>query len=73
MTLGPVRLRTMTQQTTSGSRIPERAGAAVRTVGKGFPGIVGPLLVCAGLWLAWPPLGVIALGLILWALDRRVS
>jgi len=41
-------------------------------VGLSLPGIVGPLAVCAGLYLAWSPLGVIALGLILWALDRRV-
>lgn len=41
-------------------------------IGRGAPGILGPLLVAAGLWLAWPPLGVIALGLTLWALDRWV-
>ncbi len=48
------------------------AGSATRVLGKGFPGTVGPLVFCVGLWLAWPPLGIAALGLILWALDRRV-
>jgi hypothetical protein len=48
------------------------AGATLRTVGKGFFGVMGPLVIAVGFWMAWPPLGVIALGLALLAADRRV-
>ncbi len=48
------------------------AGAAVRRVGVSAPGIGGPLLVAAGLWMAWRPLGLVFAGIVLWALDRRV-
>jgi hypothetical protein len=48
------------------------AGVALGKVGRGLPGIGGPLLVSAGLWMAWKPLGLIFAGAVLWALDRRV-
>ncbi len=48
------------------------SGAALRQVGRSVPGVVGPLLVAAGLWMAWAPLGVMFAGGVLWALDRRV-
>jgi hypothetical protein len=47
-------------------------GAVVRQVGRTVPGVVGPLLVAVGLWMAWTPLGVVFAGAVLWALDRRV-
>ncbi|GGN40507.1 hypothetical protein FHR83_007023 [Actinoplanes campanulatus] len=53
-------------------RIATLAGALVGKIGRGLPGIGGPLLVAFGLWLAWAPLGFIFAGLALWALDRRV-
>lgn len=44
------------------------AGHGVRTL----PGVAGPLLIAYGLWLAWSPLGYVALGgFLLWA-DRRM-
>lgn len=49
------------------------AGTLLRRVGRGFPGIAGPLLVSIGLGLAWLPLGVIAAGAILWAVDWRIG
>lgn len=55
-----------------GARAAELAGAAMRRVGVSVPGIGGPLLVSAGLWMAWEPLGVTFAGGVLWALDRRV-
>lgn len=55
-----------------GARAADLAGAAMRRVGVSLPGIGGPLLVSAGLWMAWRPLGVIFAGAVLWALDRRV-
>lgn len=48
------------------------AGAAIGLVGRSVPGVLGPLLVAAGLWMMWPPLGVVCAGVVLWALDRRV-
>jgi hypothetical protein len=48
------------------------SGSAVRAVGRGIPGTVGPLVVSFGLWMAWPPLGVVFAGAVLWVLDRRV-
>lgn len=48
------------------------AGAAVRRIGHGLPGIGGPVLVAVGLYMAWAPLGVVFAGVALWALDRRV-
>jgi hypothetical protein len=44
----------------------------VRQLGRGLPGIAGPLLVSAGMWMAWRPLGLIFAGAALWLLDRRV-
>jgi hypothetical protein len=48
------------------------SGTALRQVGRSLPGTAGPLLVAAGLWMAWAPLGVVFAGGVLWALDRRV-
>lgn len=53
-------------------RAPVVAGVLLRRVGRGFPGVVGPLLVAVGLGMAWLPLGVIAAGAILWAVDWRL-
>jgi len=55
-----------------GARAAELVGAAMRRVGVSLPGIGGPLLVSAGLWMAWKPLGMVFAGAVLWALDRRV-
>ena len=44
------------------------AGHAVRSL----PGAGGALSVSYGLWLAWEPLGFIALGGFLLLVDRRV-
>lgn len=54
-------------------RAPALAGSLLRRVGRGFPGVAGPALVAVGLGLAWLPLGVIAAGAILWAVDWRIS
>lgn len=54
-------------------RVPALAGSLLRQVGRGFPGIAGPTLVAVGLGLAWLPLGVIAAGAILWAVDWRIG
>lgn len=53
-------------------RAAEIAGRLLRRVGRGLPGVLGPLLVAVGLGLAWLPLGVIAAGAILWAVDWRM-
>lgn len=58
-------------ETSSRARLAAALGGLLRTLGLSLPGILGPLLVCAGLGLAWPPLGIIALGLILWLIDWR--
>lgn len=44
------------------------AGVIVRNT----PGIAGPLLIAVGAWMIRPFLGVIVLGAVLWALDRRI-
>lgn len=44
------------------------AGLGVRTL----PGVAGPLLIAYGLWLAWSPLGYMALGGFLLLADRRM-
>lgn len=54
------------------ARLATGAGVLFGRIGRGLPGVGGPLLVSAGLWMAWPPLGLIFAGLALWALDRRV-
>lgn len=51
---------------------PVVAGRLLRRVGRGVPGVLGPLLVAVGLGLAWLPLGVIAAGGILWLVDWRI-
>lgn len=50
-------------------------GAAAAGAGTGLrlgPGVLGPLLVSYGLWLAWAPLGFVAMGAFLIAVDRRI-
>lgn len=54
------------------ARLAGLAGTAVRLAGRSVPGVVGPLLVSVGLWMAWAPLGVMFAGAVLWALDRKV-
>ncbi|WIM97692.1 hypothetical protein ACTOB_001240 [Actinoplanes oblitus] len=49
--------------------VAEHFGRALRTL----PGLAGALLVSFGLYLAWVPLGVIALGAFLLLIDRRVT
>lgn len=49
-------------------RAAEAAGLCLRAV----PGVLGPLLVAYGLWLAWPPLGFAAAGAALLLADRRL-
>lgn len=49
------------------------AGRLLRRIGRGFPGVAGPALVAVGLGLAWLPLGVVAAGVILWAVDWRLG
>lgn len=49
-----------------------RAAAGVGYTARVGPGLAGAGFVSYGLWLAWAPLGFIALGgFLLWA-DRRV-
>jgi len=48
------------------------AGALVRNVGRGLPGIGGPLLIAYGLYEVYRPLGFICAGVFLLLLDRRV-
>ncbi|MGW4102297.1 hypothetical protein [Streptomyces sp. NPDC004976] len=49
-----------------------RAAGAVGHAARVGPGLVGPLLVAYGLWLAWVPLGFVALGAFLLMADRRL-
>lgn len=53
-------------------RAPELAGNVLRHLGRGAPGVLGPILVAVGLSLAWLPLGVVAAGAILWLVDWRI-
>lgn len=53
-------------------RAPVVAGTLLRRIGRGFPGVVGPMLVAVGLGMAWLPLGIVAAGAILWAVDWRI-
>lgn len=53
-------------------RAAEWAGVLLRRLGRGLPGVLGPLLVCVGLGLAWLPLGVVAAGAVLWLVDLRL-
>ncbi|GAA4676832.1 hypothetical protein GCM10023347_33960 [Streptomyces chumphonensis] len=48
------------------------AAAAAGTCLRAMPGMVGAGLVAYGLWLAWPPLGFLAVGGCLLLADRRV-
>lgn len=48
------------------------AGRVLRHTGRSLPGVAGPVLVAVGLGLAWLPLGVVAAGAILWAIDWRI-
>lgn len=70
MTVFPAQWRTQRKQVAG--KLAEWSGAALRRVGVSVPGVAGPLLVSAGLWMAWHPLGVVFAGGVLWALDRRV-
>lgn len=70
MTVLAARLRPRWDQATA--RLATAAGVLVGRIGRSLPGVGGPLLVAAGLWMAWPPLGLVFAGLALWALDRRV-
>lgn len=54
------------------ARVATFSGVLIGRLGRGMPGVGGPLLVAAGLWMAWPPLGLVFAGLALWSLDRRV-
>lgn len=49
-------------------RAAEAAGVGVRA----GPGLVGALFVSYGLWLAWAPLGFVAMGGFLLMADRRM-
>lgn len=37
------------------------------------PGLAGAVAISVGAWLAWPPAGLVAAGLFLLMLDRRMS
>lgn len=41
-------------------------------VARGGPGVLGAGCVSFGLWLAWAPLGFVALGAFLLLVDRRM-
>lgn len=53
-------------------RAAEAAGGVLRRLARGLPGVVGALLVCAGLTLAWLPLGLMAAGGFLLLVDWRM-
>jgi hypothetical protein len=42
-------------------------------VGVQLPGLAGAAAICYGLWLAWPPLGFVAVGTFLLLVDRRAA
>jgi hypothetical protein len=67
-----MRSKTMTRAKTSGERAAELTGAALRAVGRGFFGVMGPLVIAVGFWMLRPWAGVVVLGLALLAADRRV-
>lgn len=54
------------------ARAAELAGAALRAAVLGTPGVAGAVLVCAGLWMVWQPLGLVAAGAFCLLLDRRM-
>jgi hypothetical protein len=49
-----------------------RLAGVAGTVGRTAPGVLGPLLICAGLYLAWVPLGFVAAGAFLLLVDRQI-
>lgn len=51
----------------------ERVGRVLRAAGTTLPGVVGAVLVCVGLALAWLPLGVVAAGGALLVVDWRLA
>ncbi len=50
-------------------RVAYGLGVALRGAGRHGPGVAGPVLVWVGLWMVWPPAGVVAAGATLWAWD----
>lgn len=57
-------------------RAAELAGTALRMLGvagKSVPGVLGPIAICVGLGMFSLPLGIIAAGAFLMALDRQIS
>lgn len=70
MTALVARLRPRWDATVAGAA--ELIGTALRQVGRGLPGVAGPLLVCYGIFLMYRPLAFIAAGAFLLLLDRRV-
>lgn len=50
----------------------ELVGRVVGRVGRGLPGIAGPLLICYGIYEVYSPLAFIVAGGFLLLLDRRV-
>lgn len=57
-------------------RLAGAAGMAVGALWRALPGLAGICLVSYGAWLAWPPAGFLAAGLLLLAdqvADRRTG
>jgi len=54
------------------ARVAELAGRTLRILGLAAPGLAGPLLICWGLYLVWPPLALLAGGGFCLLLDRRM-
>lgn len=50
-----------------------RLAAQIRRALSNVPGLAGVALVAYGVWLAWPPGGFIAAGLVLILLDTEAS
>lgn len=72
MTLSPTSSSARARWTRLRGVLVEAAGRMVGVAARGLPGAAGPVLVCYGLWQAWPPLGWIAGGAFLLWLDRRM-
>lgn len=51
----------------------ERVIRIARSSARWLPGVAGAVLVVAGLYVAWPPLGLIAAGAFLLVFDERGS
>lgn len=58
--------------TVTAGKVAELAGAATSRIGRGVPGVAGPLLICYGLGQMYQPLLFLAAGGFLLLLDRRV-